>query len=307
MAAGESGAPGGNQERRRWSGVALALFSAAAFGFHNVIARMALDGGSDPETLLALRGPFAAAAIYLYCRLRGRRLRIDGGARYAALGLGLVLALQSFGLLAAFQRIPVSLAILVFYTFPIMVAIYAVAVARARPSALTLLAILLAFAGLVLALDVSADGFDWEGVAFGGLAAAGMTVTILAGGRLTRTAGPVATSFHSILVSAGIFVFLVAVRGGPALPGDDAGWIAFAATPVIYLIAVMSFFLAIATISGPRVAIFLNVEPVIVIALAAALLGETLSPLQAAGAVLVVTAIFLARRPAKPAGAAAIE
>ncbi len=63
-------------------------------------------------------------------------------------------------------------------------------------------------------------------------------------------------------------------------------------------IAVMSFFLAIAMISGPRVALFLNAEPIIVIALAAALLGETLSPLQAAGAVLVVTAIFLARRPA---------
>ena len=292
---------------RSWSGGAVALFAAAAFGFHNVIVRMALDGGSDPETLLALRGPFAAAAIYFYCRLRGQSPRIDGKARYAALGLGLVLAVQSFGLLAAFQRIPVSLAILVFYTFPILVAIYAVAAERTRPGALTLLAIVLAFAGLVLALDVSADAFNWEGVAFGGLASAGMTVTVLAGARVTRSAGPVATSFHSILVTGGIFLALVAARGGPALPDHGAGWIAFAAVPVTYLIAVVSFFLAIATISGPRVAVYLNAEPIVAIALAVTLLGETLSPLQAAGAVLVVTAIFLARRPAQPAGAAAIE
>lgn len=291
---------------RSWGGGALALFAAAAFGFHNVIVRMALDGGSDPETLLALRGPFAAAAIYLYCRLRGQPLRIDGGARFAALGLGLVLALQSFGLLAAFQRIPVSLAILVFYTFPILVAILAVAVERARPSALTLLAILLAFAGLALALDVSAGAFDWDGVAFAALAAAGMTCTVLAGARVVRAAGPVATSFHSILVSGVVFLALVALRDGPTLPEDGAGWIAFAAVPVTYLIAVMSFFFAIATIGGPRVALFLNAEPIVVIALAAALLGETLSPLQAAGAVLVVTAIFMARRPAQRAGAAPV-
>lgn len=299
---------GGNSDaRRRWSGGALALFAAAAFGFHNVIARLALDGGSDPETLLALRGAFAAAAIFLYCRLRGWRPRIDGAARYGALGLGLVLAVQSYGLLAAFQRIPVSLAILVFYTFPILVAIVAVAVERTRPGALTVLAILLAFAGLALALDVSAGAFDWHGVAFAALAAAGMTVTVLGGARVVRAAGPVATSFHSILVSGFIFVVLVALRGGPTLPVDGTGWIAFAAVPVTYLIAVMSFFAAIAMISGPRVAVYLNAEPIVVIALAAALLGEALSPLQAAGAALVVTAIFLARRTAQRTGAAAPE
>ncbi len=234
--------------------------------------------------------------------MRGERLRLEPRLRRAALALGLVLALQSFSLLSAFQRLPVSLAILIFYTFPIWVALASIVVERQRLAARTGLALALGLAGLALALDVSVAAFEWSGVAFGALAAALMTVTVIGGGRTVRAAGPVATSFHTILCSGCVFAVVVALQGGPVLPTSGAGWIALAAVPVTYLIAVMSFFLAIAKITGTRLATILNSEPVFTIALAAAILGERLSPVQAAGAALVVAAILIAGRP-RPAAA----
>ncbi len=289
---------------RRWGGGALALFAAVAFGFHNVIAGAALAGGSEPATLIAFRCLFAAAAIFLYCRVRGERLRLEPRLRRAALALGLVLALQSFSLLSAFQRLPVSLAILLFYTFPIWVALASIVVERQRLAARTGLALALGLAGLALALDVSVAAFEWSGVAFGALAAALMTFTVIGGGRTVRAAGPVPTSFHTILCSGCVFAAIVAFQGGPALPNSSDGWMALAAVPVTYLIAVMSFFLAMAKITGTRLSTIMNSEPVFTIALAAAILGERLSPVQAAGAALVVVAILIAGRP-RPAAATA--
>ena len=147
------------------------------------------------------------------------------------------------------------------------------------------------------------DGLD--GVAPAGRLLIEQAETLVGGARVVRAAGSMAASFHMILASGCVFALLLAIRGAPALPDGPAGWLAFAATPVTYLIAIMSFFIAVGIVGGTRLALILNSEPIITIGLAAALLGETLSPLQAAGATLVVVAIFIARRPAAGSKAAA--
>jgi drug/metabolite transporter (DMT)-like permease len=53
----------------------------------------------------------------------------------------------------------------------------------------------------------------------------------------------------------------------------------------------------LARIGAQRVAMFMNSEPVLTVVLAVIILGETLTPVQFLGGLLVVGAIVLVRRP----------
>jgi drug/metabolite transporter (DMT)-like permease len=76
------------------------------------------------------------------------------------------------------------------------------------------------------------------------------------------------------------------------------------AMPVFYLVSMLAFFTAVPMIGPSRAAMYGNAEPVFTLLLAAAFLGEALSPLKLVGAGLVVGAILvmqLARARAAPA------
>jgi drug/metabolite transporter (DMT)-like permease len=57
-------------------------------------------------------------------------------------------------------------------------------------------------------------------------------------------------------------------------------------------LAQMGFYGALAFLSGSRTGIIMNCEPIMTTALALVILGETLAPVQIAGAALVIGAIF---------------
>jgi len=297
----------GERARRWWRGGALVLFAAAGFSLHNVITRLAFDAGSNALTVLAVRCLFAVVAIAAVYRWRGQSLRLPRHTRLVAMALGCVLALQSYGIIGAIQYIPVSLAILILYTYPIIVALLSPLTDRQPITAAKLIAFAGAFIGVALALDVSFTGLQWQGLALAATAAAAMTCTVIASGRIARSAGSVALTFHMISVAGALYIIALTVRGGPALPAEAAGWLALAAVPITYLVAILSFFAGIAAVGGLRLSMIMNSEPVITIALAVAILGEQLTPTQLAGAALVVAAIVLARRSSAPAVRPATE
>jgi drug/metabolite transporter (DMT)-like permease len=84
-----------------------------------------------------------------------------------------------------------------------------------------------------------------------------------------------------------------------------AGWLWLACIAVISTVAAMLTFFAGLRRTGPSTAAILSTfEPVVTTVLAAAVLGESLSPVQLAGAVLVLSAVAvlqlrprLARKP----------
>jgi drug/metabolite transporter (DMT)-like permease len=70
--------------------------------------------------------------------------------------VGLLLSVQSVCLYAAVARLPVALALLVFNTFPILLALLSWASGGVRPQRRTVIAMPVILVGLVLALDVQA-------------------------------------------------------------------------------------------------------------------------------------------------------
>ena len=76
-------------------------------------------------------------------------------------------------------------------------------------------------------------------------------------------------------------------------PDNEVDWMLFTLVPVVSLVGVLGFFTGLSMVGPGRTAMIANSEPVFVLALAALVLGETLTPVQLAGAAVVVAAIIV--------------
>src|SRR3546814_14457321 len=85
--------------------------------------------------------------------------------------------------------IPASLAVLIFYTFPLLVAVGARWTEGEPVGGTKLVGLAVAFAGLAIALGVELGDLDPRGIALAGMAAVGAAATMLAISRVAAWAG----------------------------------------------------------------------------------------------------------------------
>jgi drug/metabolite transporter (DMT)-like permease len=275
-------------------GLALLLFSAAAFSLHNTLARLAYDEGVAPTTINAAR---TWAVLILFALIFGRRGQWPRVPRAAWLAFAITVVCYSLHnpmLLVAFKYIPVSLGVLVIYMFPLLVAFMAAAIGQERLTASTLVAALAGFAGVALVLNVGGVALDWYGVALAAISAVTLAGNVVGAAQLNRHMPALAVPFALSIAGAIVFGGLMFAEGGPTLPASARGWAIFAAATVASPLALIAFYIALPLTGAPRTSLVMNVEPVITVLLAVWLLGETLSWLQGAGAALIVGAIAVA-------------
>lgn len=277
-------------------GLALAAASASLFSLNTVCARIAFDAGANATAGNAARSAFAAAVFGVLLLVRRGGARLSGRQRLAAASLAVPVALSSFGYLGAVEYIPVSTAVLVVYTYPIWVGLIA-RLTRGEPlGGARVVAIVLAFAGVAIALDVHASAMpDTRGLALAALAAIGMAAMMLGSSRLVRDIDPGAVSFYLSVATTGIFLVLL-LAGDPRLPHSALCHPGFAGLLVTFPLAQLALLAAVDR-AGPVVtAVVMNLEPLVTIGLAVTLLGEHVSAFQLGGAALVVAAIAIMRR-----------
>jgi drug/metabolite transporter (DMT)-like permease len=289
-------------------GALLCILSAAGFGAMAIFGKLAYDEGVEVGELLLLRFALAGAALMAVAVARGALRGLPRRAVLAALALGAVgYATQSGLFFSALERMDASLLALVLYTYPVLVCVVAVVLGRERASARRAGALLIASAGVVLVLAGAAGGsFDALGAAMGFGAAMAYTAYILVGDR--AVAGVPLLALSALVCTGAAATFLVAevVRGGPDVSFGAAGFGWIAAIALVSTVgAILAFFAGLARV-GPSAAAILSVfEPVATVALAAAVFGESLSAVQLAGAVLVLSAVVVMQWPARGVAAPA--
>jgi drug/metabolite transporter (DMT)-like permease len=273
-------------------GRAIALGAAIFYGFNTTLSRLAYDTGANPATLTLIRFLLSTALMLALVLALRKSLRLPVTRwLFAVCVLGMFAT--SIGHLGAVKYIPVSLSAIIFYTFPLLVVAYKRLARRETVPRRELVAFLLAFAGIGIALGPDFHRFDPRGIAlaFGG--ALGAATFILSYERFPReTDSYVATLW--IIVASAVFACLPFVAGFElAFPGESAGWIYIAAISVASAIAFVLSLEAIVRVGGAVFALFLNFEPVIILLLAWLALGENLTPARIGGMALVVLALFL--------------
>jgi DME family drug/metabolite transporter len=300
-------------DRRRLAGTLAVLAAAAGFGTLGVVSRLSYGAGLEPIAFVTWRAAIGGLAVLAIVLLRHQRRRgpllLRGVPRrqwamlLAATSAGFILNL---GLFFAFDRIPVALALLGFYTYPVMVAIAGVLFHGDPLGGRRLAALGLAMGGMVLVVsgqvDSAASGsFDAVGFLLALVAAVSQAAFVLIGRRGYRS---VPTEHASMVVLGGgaiAYLILVIATGSVAalaVPLESADVLALVLFAGIVAAGLSSFlFITGIRLIGPvRTGILSLFEPVVGVVLAAVVLGETMRPVQIIGGVLVLAAVALLQR-----------
>jgi len=279
---------------RTWIGIGMLLTSVTAFSLNILIIKMAFEDGLDVKTANAVRYIVTIIILFFFLKIRGKQLTLLPKERYPALALGITVFMIGVGYISATQYIPVSLAVLIFYTATFLVAVISRFTENEPITFIRLIAIIIAFIGLALALDVySVSGLNWRGIAFAFLAAIGYASLVSIGSHTMRTADPQALNFHCLAAGTVLFVAFLLFTGGPAKFVTQAGWLKLCVSSLTLGIGYVTFFAGLEIIGPFKTSMLMNMEPVLTIILATILLDERLSSLQLVGAGFVIGGIVL--------------
>jgi drug/metabolite transporter (DMT)-like permease len=281
-------------DQKRLAGIVLALVSATSFGVMPVLTKVVYADGADPIGVLAVRFLLAALVLLLLARLRGETLP-RGRTLVALLLLGGVgYVAQSLCYFFALERISAGLVSLLLYFYPALVVVLAAVLLRDRPRPVAMVCVALATVGTVLTIG-PVEGGQVIGVVLGLGSALAYSLYILAGSRVSGV-GPFATAATVLSACAVVYTGLsLATR--PQLPQAPSAWLALGGVALFgTVIAVTTFFAALALLGPSDTAVVSTVEPVVSVGVAAVVLGERLGPVQIAGGVVVLLAVGVLAR-----------
>jgi drug/metabolite transporter (DMT)-like permease len=303
-------------------GVAAVVLAAVLFAVNGTVAKLAMQSGITPTRLVELRSLGSALVLIpvaLVLRRSGMRLHRRDLLVMAVLGVVGMAAVQWL-YLVAISRLPVGLALLIEYTAPLLIAVWArfVLHERVRPQAWWGLAASLT--GLTLVAQVRRGvELDAIGLAAAGGAAIALATYYLLGERLVAHRDPLSTQAWSLGFAAlfwavlqPVWAFDPAVLGTTtALPGVLAGstapvwllvgWVVVLGTVVPYTLVLSGM----KAIGAARAGLLGMIEPVAAAGAAWVVLGESMSGVQVVGAVVVLAGVALAET-ARRGGAAVL-
>ena len=211
-------------------------------------------------------------------------------------GLGLNVAM-----FFAFDLTSIAIALLAFYTYPAFVAVAAAALGHERLDSLRITALTLAIGGMVLVVGgglLSGGQVTVHplGVLLGLAAAGGQTVFVTGSRTRFRTVPSEQAMAWIIAITAVGCAGLAIATGGPfgiVFQRSDALAFAVIAGFVGAGIPSTLFLIGIRAIGGTRAGILMLFEPLVGVTLAALLLHEALTPLQALGGAAILAAAML--------------
>jgi drug/metabolite transporter (DMT)-like permease len=284
----------------RWLGIAILLVIATVFALNHVSARVAFDHGTSVVTGVLFRSGGTALALLALLLVFRVPIRLPAPTIRRALVIGAMIALQSYCLYSAVARLPVALALLTFNTYPMVYTLLSWAAGVERASLRAFVTMLVALFGLSIALDITHTG---EALA-GRWAEIGVGVAFATGASLVfgsvlflnaRWLHGVDGRVRSLLTMASCSVIVLAgatATGTLALPHDGTGWLGLSLLTLFYGSGITAFFVVQPHMRATSDVAVLNFEPVSLVFLGWAILGQSLAPTQIAGALVVVGAII---------------
>ena len=279
--------------------VVFVLCVAASFAANSTLAKLSYDYGATPLSVLTWRTGLSALGVFLVLIIWRVPLKLPARERWTALGMGAIVATYSYGLLGAIEHIPVALAVLTFYLYPLLTSLGAWACGQEKMTVKTFLCLIAALIGLATALDIT-RGFHVTGVSMAACAAVLITILLLMANRMVVGVDSRVMSLHMMTSATVVFIIVDLMFQKFPLPSSTTGVLAFLGCGIFYAFAMIGMFVGVAKIGAIRTTMFMNFEPVSSIFFGMLILGQFLAPLQLAGAGLVIAAIVMAAVSKQP-------
>ena len=292
-------------------GIACALAAAALYGFVPNMVRAGFENGVPPVESTFVRTATVGIVFAIIAVLRGEALILPRPALGSFAVQCVATLVISVGYLASVQFIPVGLAVIIFFSFPVLIMLAAPVIEGHSPGLARIGIAVFAFAGLGVAVGPSFNDLDIRGILLAAAAAIACVLQFFSGRSISTYMTPTVfgSLVHLTILPA---AFLVALYAGDGVirifPGGTATGLGLAfmsGVGAIYVVAYMVHMLSLRFAPASTVAPYYNLEPVMTTLVAALLLGERLNLNQYLGGGMVLAALIASsliglRRAARP-------
>lgn len=291
-------------------GALVVIAAALAFSTLGSLSGVAYRSGMGSATFVTLRAVIGAGLLATFLLLRpGSHVSLRGLPRAEKTMLATAMlanATLNLALFAAYGQMAVALVLAVYFTYPMLVAVASVLIGRERFTPARSLGLVLATSGVALVLwdQLGASSLTPIGlVAALGAAACQACYLVVSRSGYTRVPAEQATALilGGGAVLAATVALLVDLPSGRLLVwvGDPAAWGAVAVAGVVGAAAAKVWLLrGVRLLGGTRTAVMMLLEPVAGALLAAVVLAQGLTVLEAVGGVIILLAALLVQRPA---------
>ncbi|HET9346303.1 MAG TPA: DMT family transporter [Candidatus Limnocylindrales bacterium] len=307
-------------DRRHLVGIVLVLLSACAFGSGGLFAQPVYDTGVGWQALSAWRFGFGALCAWIWClawRDRRRGLRLLNRRTVAvAVALGILYTGNSGTYYAGLETVPVSLAALIVYIYPAVVAVLSLRFGLRLEGRRAWFALGLALVGVALALGGIPDDAlpPITGLVLIVVSPLIYSVWIVLSARLAGErkeavgdagdGGTDAAAATALMMTGTAVTYWLTglVFGVPLAPASipAAAWPGLVGVGVVAtFVAIQAFYAGARRVGAAQAALVSTIEPFYTIALAAFLFGESLAPLQLVGGGLIIAGVLIAQAPAE--------
>jgi len=298
------------------AGIVLTVISAFAFGSGALFAKPVYGAGVGWHELMAWRFLIGAAAAWLWLAVfppaRAALRSMSRRAVLVSIALGVLYTGNSATYYAGLETVSASLAALMVYTYPAIVAVISLQVGRPLEGRRAWLALVIALAGVALAVGniEGAAPPPLLGLALVAVSPVIYSAWIVLSARLSgegredvgRDAGaganPTAAGAIMLTATAATYWVTALLLDRPVLPSQIPveAWIGIAGVGLVStFIAVQAFYAGAHRLGAARASLVSTVEPIWTIVLASVLFSETLGPLQLVGGAMILIGVVIAQ------------
>ena len=302
----------GRPDNRVGLGYLMVATAATLFALNGTVSKVALGSELTSVDLTQIRSTGAALGLFAFLLAFARhrfRVSLRELAFLAAFGLTGVAFVQWL-YFVAIERLPVGIALLIQFTAPLFIALFAWLVYHEHIRRRIWVALALCLAGLAVIVELwTGLAFDTVGIAAALAASFALTAYVLMAERERRHRDPVSLSFYGFLFAALFWAVVQPLWSFPwSTLGDSVSlqgrfeehsapvWLLVGFVIVVGTMITFSLLTgALRHISATRASIVATLEPVVATVIAWIWLEEAFGTAQLIGGAIVLAGIFLAQ------------
>lgn len=274
----------------------LAIIAASIlYGIMPVLSKELLLEGMNSNSIVVWR--FGFSAVFCLAIMWIKKISFKASFRQiramvtvGILGFGLTATL----LTASYSYIPVGLATMFHFSYPLFVLLIMVAITRERLGSLRAIAAVCVVAGLVLMMDFH-GGANYTGMILALLSGITYALYVVSNQKSCFRMLDGFTSMFYVLVASSVFFTLQSLISGSLMaPATPKGWLLAMSIGLFCTVISLRLLLYGISVLGAANASILNIlEPLTSLAAGILIYGDRLSGLTIAGCFLVILAILL--------------
>ena len=275
--------------RKFMSDRVMMIASMIIFGTISIFVRSVSVSSGE---LALYRAVLAALLVFVFLIISGQPLSFRGLKKEIPLLLlsGMAMGINWILLFEAYKHTTVSVATLSYYFAPVIVTVLSPLLFKERLTPKQILCFVMSTVGLVMITGIgTGGGNDPVGILFG-LGAATFYAAVILLNKFIKKVEGIQRTFFQFVSAIVILLPYVLLTGGFTLASlDGIGWASLLIVGILHTgVTYCMYFSSLKELPGQKAAILSYIDPLVAVLISVTLLGESMTPWQIVGGVLIL-------------------